>query len=257
MQCSKSLAWPTLSRPYLKVMLELGHTKEHAILSAMGLGRMALDQPGLRSVERVMLLEVVRSVTFAHVWGDALFRPHGGGLARQRASRPLGIRSSHVQGLAANNLHQMMWCPDALRACRDRYSELFLAFNNKLSNTDNIELGFSTLCTLNQGHKGDFHRVCSTSARADMMEALSNDPELAFQMVRRQRHAAKYDNPEFVRERDAMRFNDGSSSDPWSDGAMAYLSKIEKVALKAATAQDESVRSNFRGKGIGSGVLGA
>ena len=41
-------------------------------------------------------------------------------------------------------------------------------------------------------------------------------------------------DPEFVRERDAMRFNDGSSSDPWSDGAMAYLSKIEKVALKAA-----------------------
>ena len=88
------------------------------------------------------------------------------------------------------------------------------------------------------------------------MEALSNDPDLSFQMVRRQRHAAKYDSPDFVRERDAKRFNDGSSSDPWSDGAMAYLSKVEQVAIRAATAQDESVRSNFRGKGIGSGALG-
>ena len=63
-------------------------------------------------------------------------------------------------------------------------------------------------------------------------------PELAFvpsrQTDRSGARPSTTNDPEFVRERDAMRFNDGSSSDPWSDGAMAYLSKIEKVALKAA-----------------------
>ena len=55
-------------------------------------------------------------------------------------------------------------------------------------------------------------------------------------MVRRKWHAAKYRTTpsSFVREREAMRFNGGSSSDPLRDGAMGYLSKIEKVALKAA-----------------------
>ena len=61
------------------------------------------------------------------------------------------------------------------------------------------------------------------------MEALSHDPpELAFHpsihpSIQTRWCAAKYDDPEFERERDAMRFNDGSSSDPWRDGAMAYL----------------------------------
>ena len=52
-------------------------------------------------------------------------------------------------------------------------------------------------------------------------------PELAFvpsrQTDRSGARPSTTNDPEFVRERDAMRFNDGSSSDPWRDGAMAYL----------------------------------
>ena len=32
-------------------------------------------------------------------------------------------------------------------------------------------------CMLNQGHKGELSRILATSARADFLEALSNDPQ--------------------------------------------------------------------------------
>ena len=44
---------------------------------------------------------------------------------------------------------------------------------------------------------------------------------------------------------------DGSSRGPWSRGMLSYLAKVMKAAYKAATAKDETVRSNFRGKGMG------
>ena len=44
---------------------------------------------------------------------------------------------------------------------------------------------------------------------------------------------------------------DGSSRGPWSRGMLSYLAKVMKAAFKAATAKDETVRSNFRGKGMG------
>ena len=147
----------------------------------------------------------------------------GGGAARLRAGRPVGIRASHVQGLAVNNLRALLWSADALRACRERYPVLFPFFHTKLKNTDNLEHGFAIACALNQGKKGEYNRILSSSARADFLEALSNDPERAFSLGRSKRRASMYDEPEFLRERDAAAANDGSSSNPWGVLAMAYL----------------------------------
>lgn len=77
-----------------------------------------------------------------------------------------------------------------------------------------------------------------------------NNPELAFHPDRwcgaSGTRPSTTTPSSFVREREAMRFNDGSSSDPWRDGAMGYLSKTGRPEGRL------SVRSNFRGKGIGS-----
>jgi len=125
----------------------------------------------------------------------------------------------------------------------------------KVGNTDNLEAGFSIGASLCGGVKGEFEQLIQSFIRADFLESLQNDPTLGL-AIGGSKRPAKYDGVELKTEKKAEEWNDGKSVDPDSVGQLEYYGGKEATALKAATARNEQVRSNFKGKGIGAGALG-
>ena len=251
MQCSASMIAPMLTREYLSSLRAAGHVKEHAILLSVGLAYRAWDMKGLSYGARTLLIEAIHFSMCAHVYGSSLFLPFGGGVTRERSGALAGVRAGSVQGLAGTNVRAMLEAADGHFAFRERYGEpLAGRLCQKTSNTDHLEGTFATYVRLMGGEKGEFDQMLSMSVRADFLETLKNDPSLAFTMATSSR-ADMYDDAELQSETQASRWADGSCNDPRSEGWQAYDAKKQKVALKAATARDEGVRRNFKGKGIG------
>ena len=177
MQDSAALAHPLISQQFqAELALNESTANESTFLSAVGDGHIALDMPGLPMVERVRLLEVVRQNALLNAMGDAIFFPFGGGVARQRAGEPLGVRSASFNGLAGTNMRAMLQASDVLASLREgNPTAIFETLNLKLMNTDRIEFSFSVLKKLGGYYKGELEQAKQTFRRADHLESVSHD----------------------------------------------------------------------------------
>ena len=177
-----------------------------------------------------------------------IFSPFGGGAARVREGRRVGVRAASVQGLAGQNMTALLEGADTRFAFRHRYGEAMARWlNEKVSNTDNLEHGFGVGVQLNGGVKGEFDQMAASMVRADFYEQLKNDRST--NIVLPGSRTDMYDEVELADKKNT--FNNGSAEDPRSKGQHEYDDKKLTIARRASTSSNEMVRDRFRGKGLG------
>lgn len=101
--------------------------------------------PGLTHCARALFIEVIRTDMLLNLVGDIFFLPYFGGAKRLAEGRPVGLRSQHVGGLAANNLRAFLEGADAHGVVLERYPAMKELINSHVFNTMPLEVGFSIL----------------------------------------------------------------------------------------------------------------